>query len=302
MATPTAHGQPAPGAAPIVVMKRRKKSKHSHHGGAWKLAYADFMTAMMALFLVLWLLGQVDQNQLKGISEYFSTPLKVAMMGGKQSAMTSKIIPGGGQDPVHVEGQQIRINPQQKLAVAEIQRTFFELMQRIRQLMLDDPELKSLVDQVRFEILTDGLLIEFVDSSQNPMFNLASAKLSERMEKILRLIGPLFNDVGHLLSISGHTDARPFTSKGDNYSNWELSSDRAHASRRVLVKSGMFPDLIFNVEGRADKVPLSSAQSPRDPQNRRIAIFVHGDIVTEDRAKALRKVLETSRADNPTQS
>jgi chemotaxis protein MotB len=265
--------------APIII-KRKKVVKGGHHGGSWKIAYADFMTALMALFLVLWLLSQSDEEMLVGISEYFNTPLKVALTGGDQAAMTGNIIPGGGSDLMEIEGLKIRVSDKQSFRASDVQKNFFQLMQKIKALMAKDPELNELLGQVRFELNDDGLLIEFIDSSDTSMFDLGSAALAAHMKKLLTAIAPVINEVGHMMTITGHTDSIGFSAGETKYSNWELSVDRANSSRRALVAGGLRSKLINQVVGLADRSPAEGTKGS-GPQNRRIALLIHGDLTIE---------------------
>lgn len=263
--------------APIII-KKKKVMAAGHHGGAWKIALADMMTALFATFLVLWLVSGSSPSTLQGITEYFNTPLKIAMVGGEQSAMSSSIIPGGGADPMEIEGQKIKVSDKQSIRTSEVQSSFFEMMKKVKETIRKDPELSKLSDQVRFDITEEGLLIEFVDSDNLPMFDLGSDELAPYMTKVLQIIAPLVDEVGHMLTITGHTDSIGFSAGETRYSNWELSSDRANASRRTLVSGGMRPTLINTVIGMSDREP-AVASDRNDPTNRRIEILIHNDLI-----------------------
>lgn len=256
---------------PIVI--RRKKVVHAHHGGAWKIALADFMTALMAFFLVLWLLSVSSEETRKGVAEYFSTPLAAAITGGDRSGSTSAI-PGGGADPTHSDGERARIDILQRTRPSAQERRFFrDVQERIERAIEMDPELRHLRSQMRFDLTREGLRIQLLDTDQRPMFELGSDKVVPYMRSLLRTIAPLLNELPNELSISGHTDSVPYAGGYRGYSNWELSNDRANASRRELIVGGFDPDQLLRVSGFADRVLLPNTQ-PNDPVNRRIELVV----------------------------
>nr|WP_295707433.1 flagellar motor protein MotB [uncultured Halomonas sp.] len=256
---------------PIVI--RRKKVVHAHHGGAWKIALADFMTALMAFFLVLWLLSVSSEETRRGVAEYFSTPLVTAMTGGDRSGSTS-VIPGGGPDPTHSDGERARIDTLQRTRPSsEDQRRLRNVQQRIERAIERDPELRQLRNQMRFDMTREGLRIQLLDTDQRPMFELGSDQVAPYMRSLLRTIAPLLNELPNELSISGHTDSVPYAGGYRGYSNWELSNDRANASRRELIAGGFDPDQLLRVSGFADRVLLPETE-PTDPINRRIELVV----------------------------
>ena len=256
---------------PIVI--RRKKVVHAHHGGAWKIALADFMTALMAFFLVLWLLSVSSEETRRGVAEYFSTPLVTAMTGGDRSGSTS-VIPGGGPDPTHSDGERARIDTLQRTRPSsEDQRRLRNVQQRIERAIERDPELRQLRNQMRFDMTREGLRIQLLDTDQRPMFELGSDQVAPYMRSLLRTIAPLLHELPNELSISGHTDSVPYAGGYRGYSNWELSNDRANASRRELIAGGFDPDQLLRVSGFADRVLLPETE-PTDPINRRIELVV----------------------------
>lgn len=269
--------------APIIV-KRIKKVAGGHHGGAWKIAYADFVTAMMAFFLLMWLLGSTAKGDLSGIAEYFKTPLKVAMQGGSGSGDSSSVIKGGGKDLSRKTGQVKKGESETKkksynleAAKAELERVEADKLKllkgRLEAAIDASPTLKQFKRQLLLDITTEGLRIQIVDEQNRPMFNLAGAELQPYTKVILREIGKVLNDVQNRVSLSGHTDATPYANAGRGYSNWELSADRANASRRELVAGGMDEAKMLRVVGLASSVPFNQA-GPFDPVNRRISIIV----------------------------
>ena len=266
-----------------IVVKRIKKVAGGHHGGAWKIAYADFVTAMMAFFLLMWLLGSTTKGDLNGISEYFKTPLKVAMSGGSGSGDSSSVIQGGGTDLSRKDGQVKKgeTMPERKtydLRAAKMQLERSErarldqLKTRIQQTIEANPQLRKFKDQLLLDITSEGLRIQIVDEKQRPMFALASARLQDYTRDILIAIGSVLNDVPNKISISGHTDLTPYPTNA-GYTNWELSSDRANASRRELVAAGMDENKLMRVVGLASAVNLDD-KDPFNPINRRISIIV----------------------------
>lgn len=256
---------------PIII--RRKKVVHAHHGGAWKIALADFMTALMALFLVLWILSVSSDEELQGVAEYFSTPLTTAITGGDRSGSTSAI-PGGGPDPTHSDGERARIDLMQVTRPSQQERRFFmDVQERIERAIELDPELRELRSQLRFDLTREGLRIQVLDTEQRPMFELGSDQVAPYMRNLLRTIAPLLNELPNDLSIGGHTDNVSYAGGYRGYSNWELSNDRANASRRELVAGGLDPDQLLRVSGYADRVLLPDTD-PDDPINRRIEMVI----------------------------
>ncbi|CAO1658568.1 MULTISPECIES: flagellar motor protein MotB [Halomonadaceae] len=256
---------------PIVI--RRKKVVHTHHGGAWKIALADFMTALMAFFLVLWLLSVSSEETRRGVAEYFSTPLISAITGGDRSGSTSAI-PGGGPDPTHSDGERAMIDSLQRSRPSSQDRRFFmNVQERIERAIERDPELRQLRSQMRFDLTREGLRIQLLDTDQRPMFELGSDQVAPYMRSLLRTIAPLLNELPNELSIGGHTDSVPYAGGYSGYSNWELSNDRANASRRELIAGGFDPDQLLRVSGFADRVMLPETE-PTDPINRRIELVV----------------------------
>ncbi|MEI2768335.1 MAG: flagellar motor protein MotB [Nitrosomonas sp.] len=265
-----------------IVIKRIKKVAGGHHGGAWKIAYADFVTAMMAFFLLMWLLGSSTKAKLEGISEYFKTPLKVALSGGSSVANTDSILVGGGEDFTRQEGQVLKGVVKEEKVDEKTKKVLRERAERIRleglkkkieQAIEANPSLKKFENQLLLDITTDGLRIQIVDEQNRPMFALGKAELQPYTKTILREIGKMLNDVPNKISLSGHTDAKPFPSGDKGFSNWELSADRANTSRRELVAGGMDTDKVLKVVGLSSAV-LFDKNDAFNPINRRISIVV----------------------------
>jgi chemotaxis protein MotB len=267
-----------------IIVKRVKKHAAGHHGGAWKIAYADFVTAMMAFFLLMWLLGSTTSGDLKGIAEFFQTPLKVALAGGSGSGDSSSIIKGGGQDLTRTEGQmkkgEIREEKKTinlKAAEAELMRKeslmLKELKGRIEHAIENNAALKPFRNQILLDITTEGLRVQIADENNRPMFASGSAQLQPYSRDILREIGHALNDIPNRIGISGHTDTQPFAGGSRGYSNWELSSDRANAARRELGVGGLDETRVLRVVGLSSAV-LLDPENPLNPVNRRISIVV----------------------------
>jgi len=273
--------------APLIIKRVKKVSGGGHHGGSWKIAYADFVTAMMAFFLLMWLIGSTTQGDLEGIAEYFQTPLKVALQGGKGSGDSSSVIQGGGTDLTRSTGQvQKSDTPGQRQTInlqaarAEIQRRETQrleaLKDRVEQAIDNNPALAQFKNQIKLEITHEGLQITVVDEQNRAMFDTGAAVVKDYARNIMRAIGALLNDVDNAISLAGHTDAVQYAGGERGYSNWELSADRANASRRELVAGGMREQKILRVVGLGSSLPLLP-DDPMNPQNRRISLVVLND-------------------------
>jgi len=267
-----------------IIIKRVKKGGHGAHGGAWKIAYADFVTAMMAFFLLMWLLGSTSEGDKKGISDYFNAPLKVTLLGGTGSGASDSILPGGGDDLTKSTGQvesgDEKLKTREvaaKVAQAEQKRQdrkrIENLREKIENVINANVQLAEYKNQIRLEMVQDGLNIQIVDDQNRAMFNVGSALVQPYMRDILRSIGTALTDVENRISLTGHTDATPYGSGERAYSNWELSADRANASRRELVSAGLPEGKLARVVGLASSQPLEPDQ-PLAPINRRISILV----------------------------
>ena len=266
------------------IIKKIKKAGHAHHGGAWKIAYADFVTAMMAFFLLMWLLGSTTEGDKKGIADFFNAPLKVALLGGSGAGDSSHVVRGGGQDLSRTTGQVKQGDVPSKRKLLNIKSLEAEqkraevarleaLKKKVEEALSASPKLAAMKSQIRLDMTRDGLRIQIVDEQSRPMFDSGSAVVKPYMRELLREIGHVLSDVPNRITLEGHTDAQPFSGGERGYSNWELSSDRANASRREIVAGGLPEDRMLLVQGLASSNLFVPAE-PTHPMNRRISIIV----------------------------
>ncbi|BBF84754.1 flagellar motor rotation protein MotB [Aquitalea magnusonii] len=255
-----------------IIVKRIKKGGHGHHGGAWKIAYADFVTAMMAFFLLMWLLGSASQGTLNGIAEYFKTPLKVAMSGGDGAGDATSVVKGGGNDLTKKAGQVNKSSKEQERKVLEKQ-ALDNLQQKIQSSVEQSQVLKDYKNQMKLEMTPEGLKIQIVDEQNRPMFDSGSSRMLPHTRVLLQQLAQQLNQLPNRISISGHTDATPFGNGQNGYSNWELSADRANTARRELIAGGLQDDKVMRVVGVAAANPLIKS-NVFSPENRRITIVV----------------------------
>lgn len=259
-----------------IIVKIIRKSEHGGRKGIWKVAYADFVTAMMAFFLLLWLITVSSRNDLMGVGEYFRRPVRVAFFGGKTDDKDTSIMGQGGRDLTRTSGEVARTTD---LATAqkEMQRLEAESLQQLKirldKAMEADPSMLSFRNQLLIDITANGLRIQIVDDKNRPMFDRGSAILQPYAIEILHAIGKMLNTVTNRISLSGHTDATPYQGGTRNYNNWDLSIDRANASRRALIEGGMDAAKVLRVIGLASAIPLDR-KNAFDPINRRISIIV----------------------------
>lgn len=268
----------------LIIVKRVKKVVGGSHGGAWKIAYADFVTAMMAFFLLMWLLGSVDGSTRGGIAEYFKTPVKVALSGNSSVGESAIILKGGGKDLTQKSGQvsnklaaepsktfDLR-NAKQALERAELGK-MQTMKSKLEATIESNPKLNPYKNQLLVDITSEGLRVQIVDERNRPMFALASAELEPSARDIILELAPSFNTLPNKISLSGHTDAKQYPPSEKNYTNWELSAGRALEARRVLIEGGMEASRLIRVIGLASAVLLDE-QDPLNPINRRISIIV----------------------------
>jgi len=267
------------------IIRKIKKAHHGHHGGSWKIAFADFVTAMMAFFLLMWLVASLNKAQKAGISEYFKQPMKVALFGGESMGNRKINVQGGGPNIEDKEGQVSASNkPLTEEKIAENkeiiqsnkaeQKKLEELKSEINLSIEKDPSLAGLKKQLLMDVTSEGLRIQLIDNQKKPMFDVGSEKINPDIQPILVNIAKLLNSVSNKVTIQGHTDANPYNNPEElDYTNWELSSQRANAARRALVKAGMNEDKVMTVTGFSS-TNLLDKKNPHNPENRRISIIV----------------------------
>ena len=260
---------------PLIVVKRIKKVAGGAHGGAWKIAYADFVTAMMAFFLLMWLLASVSKEELKGISEYFKMPIEKIVSTGPSATGSSGIFVGGGKDLTRKDGEVSKADDNSDKAPQKMldEEGLKQLKTKVESVVQENPQLQSFKKQILIDITEDGLRIQIVDNLKRPMFALSDDELQPYAREIMKAIGKSLNGVENKLTLSGHTDAHQFPNKEKSYSNWELSADRANAARRELVSGGMDETKLLQVIGLSSAV-LYDKTDPLNPINRRISIIV----------------------------
>lgn len=273
--------------APVIVRRRVHASHGGHHGGAWKVAYADFVTAMMAFFLLMWLLGATTEDQRKGIADYFATKIPISpVSAGGDGVLDGGFVPrpaerefrlgdrdvdgvslaGGAPDPQDSSSATLQARHADLIERQRFETIQSEILRRIEQ----SEELRDLSGNLLFEITPEGLRIQIYDRSGRAMFPSSSAIPHAHTVAILHMIAEIVGAVRNGIVVTGHTDGRPFAGSG-TYGNWDLSADRANAARRVLTAGGVVPQRFRRIEGRAELDPLI-AGAPDDPRNRRIAI------------------------------
>ncbi|HAT8180372.1 TPA: flagellar motor protein MotB [Legionella pneumophila] len=267
------------------IIRKIKKNDHKHHGGSWKIAFADFVTAMMAFFLLMWLVASLNKAQKMGIAEYFKQPMKVALFGGDSMGNRKVTIKGGGPNIEDTDGQVSATNKpliNESIAkdkeIVESQaneiKKLEELKSEINLSMEKDPSLAGLKKQLLMDVVSDGLRIQLIDNQKKPMFDVGSDKINPEIEPILANIAKLLNSVSNKITIQGHTDANPYHNPEElEYTNWELSAQRANAARRALIKAGMDENKVMTVTGYSSTVLLDKT-NPYNPENRRISIIV----------------------------
>jgi chemotaxis protein MotB len=264
----------------ILVKKLKPRGHGGHHGGAWKVAYADFVTAMMAFFLLMWLLGATNDDQRKGIADYFSpTVLQSTTSGGSNGIMKGRSLEEPDGAAPHTRRAGILMTaPYQAPDGARAPRRSDEGQLRkveseIRRRLERDPGLKSLQGQIKFTHTPEGLRIELIDKADYSMFASGTAAMDPRAARLLQVVAGVIADVPNKLAIRGHTDSSPFSTRraGQPTNNWTLSSARAEATRQSLVSAGVGAERFSRLEGVADTDPLHP-EDPHDPRNRRMSV------------------------------
>ena len=277
-----------------IIVKKIKKGGHGHHGGAWKVAYADFVTAMMAFFLLLWLLNAVTEEQKQGIAQYFrptiafqNTSATFAVLSGQAQPMET--MSGGAASQSDIDNPELTDPTQPEPATGEgnkpvdlqeaeatvaqaEEKQLQQIKDEVKKVIDDTPDLKGMEKNLKIDKTEEGIRIQLLDQEKVSMFPSGSAAMNPQSKELIQKVAQIVRDLPNKIEISGHTDATPYNGNA-NYTNWELSTDRANASRRVLVDSGIDTARLKTVEGRADTDPLVK-DNPLDPQNRRISIVL----------------------------
>lgn len=276
---------------PIIIKKVKKGGHHGGHGGAWKVAYADFVTAMMAFFIVMWILASSEDVK-KAVVAYFQDPGAFSYITGKRTVpidLNMQPKPGEGNKEGKGKGEfvisfnkEMRDSVVQKLmekaqedsvqAAKRVEKTSEEVKKFLNELVAQKPELQKILENIKIEITKDGLRIELIEKSDNLFFAVGSAKLTPQAIDILKVLGQEIGKLPNNVVIEGHTDSRKYQA-GAAYTNWELSSDRANAARRALLQFGLWDGQISEVVGYADK-KLRNPENPFDVTNRRISILI----------------------------
>ncbi|MGM0475624.1 MAG: flagellar motor protein MotB [Pseudomonadota bacterium] len=257
-----------------IVVKRPKKGGGGHHGGSWKVAYADFVTAMMAFFLLLWILETSDMQTRESISDHFQSPSMVEAAGGASLSLID--FEGAHEAPRGEGGETLQRDPQQEPSPTEESRkrqSLGDLMSELEEQIQEDERLEEFEDDIVMEIDEEGLRVQLLDRSNRPMFRENSASLHHYARDMLEAVGGTLGRVTFRIVVAGHTASVPYEGSRSNYNNWDLSSDRANAARRALINGGLPENRIERVTGLADTVPYD-ARNPMDPVNRRISILV----------------------------
>jgi len=272
-------------AQPIIIKRKKIIAAGGHHGGAWKVAYADFVTAMMAFFLLMWLLNATTEDQRKGLADYFNPSVPISRISGGGAAVLdgssvfadNDMIRDGVGAASKSAAPSLREDGVDKKADAEESaearqaREALEALESAIEMKRKALEGNELADHIQTRMTPDGLLVELIDDNDTPLFERGSAKPSALLEQLLEVVAPVLATAQNQMEIHGHTDALAYQNDGA-YSNWELSTDRANIARRLLIANGLPYQQISAVVGRASTEPLST--DPFDPQNRRIAVLL----------------------------
>lgn len=279
---------------PIIIKKVKKGGGHGHHGGAWKVAYADFVTAMMAFFIVMWILASSEEVKMQ-VAEYFNHPDRFDLFTGERKTgpmpveleLGKKPSPEKGDGPAEkdfvikfdketVDTLFSKIQEKAKqdsiLAANRVEQVGSELKQKFKSIMAEKPELEKIMSSIKIEMTKEGLRIELIESSESLFFEVGSAKIKPEAMEVLKALSTEIGKLPNYVEIEGHTDSRSYSTK-TGYNNWDLSSDRALAARRVLDTSGLWDGQILKVTGFADK-NLRNPSNPFDATNRRISILI----------------------------
>ena len=279
-----------------IIIRKKKIIAGGHHGGAWKVAYADFVTALTAFFLVMWLVASANDQQKTAIFEYFKNPSMargaapmpapgqdgpggastspIDMRGGLTASAPSSIAEAGAGTPISPAAPDELRKPRSLTGELNETKRFEEIRRELQQAIEKSEILQKFKNQLLIDITTEGLRIQIVDAQNRPMFDMSGTDMKPYARDLLLEVGKSLNGLPNKISISGHTDDTPFVG-GDKtrYTNWELSADRANVARRVLASGGLSTDKVARVVGMSSYVMLD-AQNPTNPMNRRISIVV----------------------------
>lgn len=277
-----------------IIIKKIKKKEHGHHGGAWKVAYADFVTAMMAFFLLLWLLNAVSQEQLEGISDYFSPISTTKSTTGGGGLLAGKTVARKGVFEVDVSppGTAVDLKPAEqdigdsksryahpradesinKVESEKEEEQFRQAEKELKSAISDVPHLKDLTKSLLIDSTPEGLRVQIIDQDGLPMFPRGEADMHAHTRKVLELVAQVIKKMPQPIVLAGHTDATKFQSRS-GYSNWELSADRANAARRALIDFGVPENRVIRVVGHGATYPLLP-HDPEAPGNRRLTMVL----------------------------
>lgn len=266
-----------------IIIKKIKKGGDGHHGGAWKVAYADFVTAMMAFFLLLWLLASTSESQKEGIAEYFTPTvglrdsMGIGFEGGESPNQEG--IKKDDSSPLSIvqnaspKGQSPEKDKQTLIEADQESQLFEQAREELKKAFEEDPSLRAFKDQIIVEQTPEGLKIDVQDSDKKPMFISGSAEMSEFGKKVMDKLADVIEKMPNYISVTGHTDAEKLAAKNGAYTNWELSADRANSARRELVRTGMEGERVGKVQGLA-ATDLLLPEEPMSERNRRITIIL----------------------------
>ncbi len=267
-----------------IIKRRRGGGEEAHHGGAWKVAYADFVTAMMAFFLLMWLLNATSEEQRHGLAEYFDPKVPISRISGGGSGVLSgdSLFAEDTLAQSGVGGEKERPSEENQakgdLSVEGVEKAAREaggsdgiedVETLFNRMSGETDEDYALLRHIRMRVTDEGLVVELFDLADAPLFERGSAVPSPQMRALLAMVGQVAGMVTNRIAVEGHTDAAPFA--GEGYGNWELSSDRAHVARRALTEAGVAPKRMVRVTGKADRQP-ALPDDPLNPRNRRIAV------------------------------
>lgn len=276
---------------PIIIKKIKKYKRHDAHAGAWKVAYADFVTAMMALFIVLWVLASSEEVK-KNVEAFFDNPGAFNLVTGKPvggAEINMQVVPQKGEGgekekkPLVIQFDQKTADTLSEIlmqkaredsiqAANQVLQTGETLKKYFQELKSENPKFKELIESLKIEITSEGLRIELLEDKESLFFKVGSAQLTPQAIEILKILGKEIGKLPNNVVIEGHTDSRKYSGK-TAYTNWELSADRANSARRVLFQAGLWDGQIAQVVGYAD-TKLRNPQNPFDLVNRRVSILI----------------------------